>query len=59
LEKLSSRGDWFAKVHTYQLELSPIGANSREENLNTWQIIERLAPGLRLELCSTVFLSYY
>jgi len=61
LEKFSSRGDFLAKVHTYQLYFNLARPNSHKENLSPWQIIERLAPRSSLELCllPPVFLDYY
>jgi transposase len=61
LEEFSSRGDFLAKVHTYQLYFNLVRPNSHKGNLSPWQIIERLAPRSPLELCSfpPVFLDYY
>ncbi len=61
LESFSSRGEFLAKVHTYQLYFNLVRTNSHKENLSPWQIIERLAPRLPLELCllPPVFLDYY
>jgi transposase len=61
LEDFSSRGDFLAKVHTYQLYFNLARPNSHKENLSPWQIIERLAPRSPLELCllPPVFLDYY
>ncbi len=61
LETFSSRSDFLAKVHTYQLYFNLARPNSHKENLTPWQIIERLAPGAPLELCllPPVFLDYY
>ncbi len=61
LETFSSRSDFLAKVHTYQLYFNLARPNSHKENLTPWQIIERLAPGSPLELCllPPVFLDYY
>jgi|SRR6267143_552224 len=61
LEKFSSRGDFLAKVHTYQLYFNLVRPNSHKENLSPWQIIERRAPRSPLELCllPPVFLDYY
>ena len=61
LESFSSRGEFLAKVHTYQLYFNLVRTNSHKENLSPWQIIERLAPRLPLELCllPPVFLDYH
>jgi transposase len=61
LESFSSRGEFLAKVHTYQLYFNLVRSNSHKENLSPWQIIERLAPRLPLELCllPPVFLDYH
>ena len=61
LEEFSSRGDFLAKVHTYQLYFNLVRPNSHKENLSPWQIIERLAPRSPLQLCllPPVFLDYY
>ena len=61
LESFSSRGDFLAKVHTYQLYFNLARTNSHKENQTPWQIIERLAPRSPLELCllPPVFLDYY
>jgi transposase len=61
LETFSSRGDFLAKVHTYQLYFNLVRPNSHKENLSPWQILERLAPRSPLELCllPPVFLDYY
>src|SRR3989442_5724099 len=61
LENFASRGDFLAKVHTYQLYFNLVRPNSHKENLSPWQIIERLAPRSPLELCllPPVFLDYY
>jgi hypothetical protein len=61
LEDFSSRGDFLAKVHTYQLYFNLVRPNSHKENHSPWQIIERLAPRSPLELCllPPVFLDYY
>ena len=61
LEDFSSRGEFLAKVHTYQLYFNIARPNSHKENLSPWQIIERLAPRSPLELCllPPVFLDYY
>ena len=61
LEDFSSRGEFLAKTHTYQLYFNLVRPNSHKENLSPWQIIERLAPRSPLELCllPPVFLDYY
>ncbi len=61
LEDFASRGDFLAKVHTYQLYFNLARPNSHKENQSPWQIIERLAPRSPLELCllPPVFLDYY
>jgi transposase len=61
LEDFASRGDFLAKVHTYQLYFNLVRPNSHKENLSPWQIIERLAPRSPLQLCllPPVFLDYY
>src|SRR5579885_1991217 len=61
LEDFSSRGDFLAKVHTYQLYFNLVRPNSHKENLSPWQIIERLAPRSPLQLCllPPVFLDYH
>jgi len=61
LERFSSRGDFLAKAHTYQLYFNLVRPNSHKANLSPWQIIERLAPHSPLELCllPPVFLDYY
>ena len=61
LEDFSSRGDFLAKVHTYQLYFNLARPNSHKQNQTPWQIIERLAPRSPLELCllPPVFLDYY
>jgi len=61
LESFSSRGDFLAKVHTYQLYFNLARPNSHKENLTPWQIIERLTPRSPLDLCllPPVFLDYY
>lgn len=61
LEDFSSRGDFLAKTHTYQLYFNLVRPNSHKENQSPWQIIERLAPRSPLELCllPPVFLDYY
>ena len=61
LEDFTSRGDFLAKAHTYQLYFNLVRRNSHKENQSPWQIIERLAPRSPLELCllPPVFLDYY
>jgi hypothetical protein len=61
LEDFSSRGDFLAKVHTYQLYFNLVRPNSYKENQSPRQIIERLAPRSPLELCllPQVFLDYH
>ena len=61
LESFASRGDFLAKVHTYQLYFNLARLNSHKANLSPWQIIQRLAPRSPLELCllPPVFLDYY
>ena len=61
LESFSSRGEFLAKAHTYQLYFNLARLNSHKENQSPWQIIERLAPRSPLELCllPPVFLDYY
>ena len=61
LESFSSRGDFLAKVHTYQLYFNLARPNSHKENQTPWQIIQRLAPRSPLELCllPPVLLDYY
>jgi transposase len=61
LEDFRSRGDFLAKVHTYQLYFNLVRPNSHKENQSPWQIIERLAPRSPLELCllPPVFLDYH
>src|SRR3984893_9526711 len=61
LELFSGRGDFLAKVHTYQLYFNLARPNSHKENLTPWQIIERLTPRSPLDLCllPPVFLDYY
>jgi hypothetical protein len=51
LEEFTSRGDFLAKVHTYQLYFNLVRPNSHKENQSPWQIIERLAPRSPLKLC--------
>ncbi len=61
LETFTSRGEFLAKAHTYQLYFNLVRPNSHKENQSPWQIIERLAPRSPLELCllPPVFLDYY
>jgi transposase len=61
LETFTSRGDFLAKVHAYQLYFNLVRPNSHKENQSPWEIIERLAPRSPLELCllPPVFLDYY
>jgi len=61
LEAFTSRGEFLAKAHTYQLYFNLVRPNSHKENQSPWQIIERLAPRSPLELCllPPVFLDYY
>ena len=61
LEDFSSRGEFLAKVHTYQLYFNLVRPNSHKGNQSPWQIIERLAPRSPLALCllPPVFLDYY
>jgi transposase len=61
LEDFASRGDFLAKVHTYQLYFNLVRPNSHKEFLSPWQIIERLAPRSPLQLCllPPVFLDYH
>jgi transposase len=61
LEEFSSRGDFLAKVHTYQLYFNLVRPNSHKENQSPWQIIERLAPRSLLKLCllPPVLLDYH
>src|ERR1700736_1623694 len=61
LEEFRSRGQFLAKVHTYQLYFNLARPNSHKENQSPWQIIERLAPRSPLKLCllPPVFLDYY
>ena len=51
LESFSSRGEFLAKVHTYQLYFNLVRTNSHKENLSPWQIIQQRAPRLPIELC--------
>jgi transposase len=61
LEDFSSRGDFLAKAHTYQLYFNLARPNSHKENQSPWQIIERLSPRSPLQLCllPPVFLDYH
>src|SRR5713226_3759693 len=61
LETFTSRGEFLAKAHTYQLYFNLVRPNSHKENQTPWQIIERLAPRSPLQLCllPPVFLDYY
>jgi len=61
LENFTSRGDFLAKTHTYQLYFNLVRPNSHKQNQSPWQIIERLAPRSPLELCllPPVLLDYY
>jgi len=61
LKDFASRGEFLAKVHTYQLYFNIARPNSHKENQSPWQITERLAPRSPLELCllPPVFLDYY
>ena len=61
LEDFSSRGDFLAKVHTYQLYFNLVRPNSHKQHQSPWQIIARLAPRSPLQLCllPPVFLDYY
>ncbi|HKS66511.1 MAG TPA: helix-turn-helix domain-containing protein [Candidatus Acidoferrales bacterium] len=61
LEDFSSRGDFLAKAHTYQLYFNLVRPNSHKENQSPRQIIERLDPRSPIQLCllPPVFLDYY
>src|SRR5712691_5620200 len=61
LETFTSRGEFLAKAHTYQLYFNLVRPNSHKGNQTPWQIIERLAPRLPFQLCllPPVFLDYY
>jgi len=61
LESFTSRGDFLAKAHTYQLYFNLARPNSHKQNMSPWQIIEALAPRSPLKLCllTPVFLDYY
>ena len=51
LEEFTSRGDFLAKAHTYQLYFNLVRPNSHKWNRSPWQIIEHLAPRSPLQLC--------
>jgi len=61
LEDFSSRGDFLAKAHTYQLYFNLVRLNSHKQFRSPWQIIEQLAPRFPVQLCllPPVFLDYY
>src|SRR6266851_3039106 len=61
LEDFASRGEFLAKVHTYQLYFNLVRPNSHKGHQSPWQIIEQLAPRSPLELCllPPVLLDYY
>lgn len=61
LEDFSDRGDFLAKVHTYQLYFNLVRPNSHKGQQSPWQIIQSLAPRSPLELCllPPVLLDYY
>ena len=61
LEDFTSRGDFLAKAHTYQLYFNLVRLNSHKDHQSPWQIIARLAPRSPLQLCllPPVFLDYY
>ena len=61
LEEFSSREEFLAKAHTYQLYFNLARPNSHKQNQSPWQIIRRLAPRSQLELCllPPVLLDYY
>jgi transposase len=61
LESFSSRGEFLAKAHTYQLYFNLARPNSHKDYLSPWQIIEQLNPRSRLELCllPPVFLDHH
>ena len=61
LETFTSRGEFLAKAQIYQLYFNLARPNSHKEFQTPWQIIERLAPRSRLQLCllPPVFLDYY
>jgi hypothetical protein len=51
LDSFSSRGDFLAEAHTYQVYINLARPNSCKENLTPRQIIERLTPRSPLDLC--------
>ena len=51
MEDFSSRWDFLAKAHTYQLYFNLARPNSHKEHQSPWQIIERLAARSPLQLC--------
>jgi len=61
LETFSSRGEFLAKAHTYQLYFNLVRPNSHKGHLSPWQIIEQLNPRSPHELCllPPVFLDYH
>src|SRR6202041_2056082 len=61
LEFFQSRGDFLAKVLTYQLSFTLARPNSHKEFQTPWQIIQRLDPRSPLELCllPPVILDYH
>jgi transposase len=61
LEDFSSRGDFLAKAHTYQLYFNLVRPNSHKQHRSPWQIIQSIAPRSPLQLCllPPVFLDYY
>jgi transposase len=61
LESFSSRGEFLAKAHTYQLYFNLARPNSHKGHLSPWQIIEQINPRSRLELCllPPVFLDHH
>jgi transposase len=61
LEDFSGRGDFLAKVHTYQLYFNLVRRNSHKGDQSPWQIIQQLQPRSPLALCllPPVFLDYY
>jgi len=61
LEFFQSRGDFLAKVHTYQLYFNLARPNSHKEFQTPWQIIQRLDPRSPLQLCllPPVILDYH
>ncbi len=50
LESFSSRADFLAKVHTYQVYFNPVRSNSHRENQGPWQILQPVTPRSRLAL---------